>query len=125
MIIGLGIDAVEINRFFLWQHKTPKQLSRIFSPEEILYCCAIPEKSAERFAVRFAAREALLKALTNCGFRVSLLQVSRASKVIKGLAPELFVDWAALGIEKGDFKTHLSLSHTKTAGYAVVIIEMK
>ena len=56
MICGIGVDSVEIERFALWLDYSKKRLSRIFSLEEIEYCLQQKNKSAERFAVRFAAR---------------------------------------------------------------------
>src|SRR5260221_7060347 len=64
MIIGIGVDTVEIKRFALWHTYSRKKLFRIFSQEEIDYVLSNQQKSAERFAVRFAAREALYKALS-------------------------------------------------------------
>lgn len=66
MILGIGIDSVAIGRFVTW-HQHPKRVARIFSPEEITYCTSVPAKSAERFALRFAAREAVYKALCTAG----------------------------------------------------------
>ena len=62
MIIGIGIDSVEIERFSHWHLLPPLSLRRILSEAEITYCLSNPIKSAERFAARFAAREALFKA---------------------------------------------------------------
>lgn len=64
MIIGIGIDSVEIERFSHWHRYDRKKLLRIFSEVEIEYCLSNAHKSAERFAVRYAAREALYKALS-------------------------------------------------------------
>ena len=50
MILGVGIDAVEIARFADWHTKSDKQLRRIFSEEEMAYCLSVPAKTAERFA---------------------------------------------------------------------------
>lgn len=61
---AIGVDIVDVERFehFYLYHK--QQLLRIFSPHEIAYCLKEPSKSAERFAVRYAAKEALYKALS-------------------------------------------------------------
>ena len=64
MILGIGVDTVEVNRFSEWHTYSKKKLLRIFSDEEIEYCLSNPNKSAERFAARFAAREAFFKALS-------------------------------------------------------------
>lgn len=66
MILGVGIDSVAISRFVTW-HQHQDRLMRIFSPAEISYCISVPAKSAERFALRFAAREAAFKALHSAG----------------------------------------------------------
>ena len=63
MIIGIGIDAVAIDRFNTWHTYPQEKLLRIFSEQEISYCLNNKQKSAERFAARFAAREAFFKAL--------------------------------------------------------------
>ncbi len=123
MIIGIGIDAVEIARFAAWQEKPAQQLRRIFSEQEIAYCLSVSQKSAERFAARFAAREALLKALSSINSELSLLQISGASSVIAGCPPTLHVDWQRLRIDKTNLMAHVSLSHTKTDAYAIVVVE--
>jgi phosphopantetheine--protein transferase-like protein len=100
MIKGIGVDIVEIARFAQWHTFSHAQLRRIFSEQEIDYCLSVPAKSAERFAVRFAAREALFKALCQAGLGVPIpfltlcaaVQVSHAPSG----APELIVDWPAL-----------------------------
>ncbi len=63
MIVGLGVDMTEVDRIeaAIARHGRPF-LERLFTPSEIAYC----EKhrhSAERFAGRFAAKEAAMKAL--------------------------------------------------------------
>jgi holo-[acyl-carrier protein] synthase len=122
MIKGIGIDAVEIERFHAWHTYPPTRLQKIFSPEEITYCLRVPKKSAERFAVRFCAKEAFLKALTSYGKRYPLLRICRAISVrISDEAPQLSVDWASLGLKP--LKVHFSLSHTRISAHAVVIVE--
>lgn len=64
MSILIGFDLVDCIRCAHWLTFSPTTLMRIFSPEEIAYCCSEPTHSASRFAVRFAAREALYKALS-------------------------------------------------------------
>lgn len=122
MIVGVGIDAVEIARFAHWQSKSDEQLKRIFSDEEIVYCLSVSKKSSERFAARFAAREALLKALSAILPNLSLLQVSRACK-IGDIPPKIEIDLKKIGIKQEGLTIHLSMSHTQTEAYAVVIVE--
>ncbi|MGI5892118.1 MAG: holo-ACP synthase [Bacillota bacterium] len=62
MIFGVGTDIVEISRLQKIVERSPKMLSRVFTAAEIAYC----EKKGnmiEAFAARFAAKEAILKAL--------------------------------------------------------------
>ena len=63
MIFGSGIDIVDISRFerFVEDHNL-SLFQRLFSAGEIEYC-AQKKKSAQHYALRFAAKEAFLKAL--------------------------------------------------------------
>lgn len=130
MILGTGIDSVEIKRFERWQSYAPTQLRRILSPEEIDYCLAQPNKSAERFAARFAAREAFYKALCVAAPGIKLPFLTLCSKVrVARLqkAPQLEVDWeylrALCPAPLTRCKAHLTLTHTATTATAMVILE--
>jgi holo-[acyl-carrier protein] synthase len=61
-ILGLGVDVCEIARMerALEHHATMR--ARVFTPEEIAYCDS-KARPAESYAGRFAAREAVIKAL--------------------------------------------------------------
>ena len=132
MRCGLGTDLVEIARFAGWEYKSHAQLARIFTPQEIAYALASPHKTAERFAVRFAAREAFFKALHNLlpEARVPLLTVLRNVHVAHAAngAPQLVINWHALHIpadiiQEIDYmqiSVKLSLTHTKINALATV-----
>src|ERR1700679_998839 len=63
MIVGLGVDITEISRIeAAIQRRGQAFLDRIFTPSEIAYCRR-HRNCAERFAGRFAAKEAAMKAL--------------------------------------------------------------
>lgn len=64
--VGLGVDIVEIARMKKILERTPSFARKVFSCEECCYCedTAMPEV---HFATRFAAKEAVVKAL-GCGF---------------------------------------------------------
>lgn len=133
MILGIGIDTIEIRRFFLWHTKTEKALSRIFSKEEITYCLSNTKLAPQRFAVRFSAREAFLKALSSAltykNRQVALLAVCKAVSVQKTDfgTPYLTVNWQHLPHfpEKiQNMRWHLSLSHTDFYATAIVIGEL-
>ena len=63
MIVGLGVDITEIRRIeSVIQRRGQAFLQRVFTPSEIAYCQK-HRNAAERFAGRFAAKEAAMKAL--------------------------------------------------------------
>ena len=59
----VGVDIVEIKRLAR-QANNPRFLKRVFTPEEVAYCSA-RRHSAQHFAVRFAAKEAVWKAVAS------------------------------------------------------------
>jgi len=61
-IAGLGVDICEIARMERALARHPTMRERMFTPEEIAYCDG-KARPAESFAGRFAAREAVIKAL--------------------------------------------------------------
>ena len=68
MLVGTGIDIIEIDRIAQSIARFGMRfLTRVFTPEEIAYCQR-KKNSAESFAARFAAKEAAAKAL-GTGFR--------------------------------------------------------
>ncbi len=133
MILGIGIDSVEIARFAHWHTFGTKQLQRIFSLDEIDYCLRIQQKSAERFAVRFAAREACYKALNQWQSHaipfLTFCKMVTVSKNKNGL-PTLVIDWhysnKQLAIDHcPSIRALLSLTHTKNIATACVIFEQQ
>lgn len=122
---AIGVDMVEVNRFAHWSSLSKKTLRRIFSEQEIDYCLLVPALSTQRFAVRFAAREAFFKAAISAKMisHKSFLHVCRLISVVKGAQgePVLEVDWYRLaGTWWANPRTNLSLSHTKQFAIAVV-----
>ena len=127
MILGIGIDSIEIDRFKQWHSYSDKQLVKIFSLEEIRYCRANPLKNAERFAARFAAREALFKALDFLDQPIPFLKLCKAVQINKNNTgkPEIDIDWQSLNITDANYIIWLSLTHSKTIATAMVVIEKK
>lgn len=125
MIVGLGIDAAEISRFEHWHKYSTSRLKKIFSNGEIAYCLSIPAKSAERFAARFAAKEACFKAISS--LILPSIQFMEFCKYVEVLskpngAPELVVSIDNLGI-KNNLRFYASISHTKDLAVAVAVVE--
>lgn len=73
---GLGLDIVEISRIRALARRNPRFLARVFSPEEIRYCRG-KRLAWQHFAVRFAAKEAVWKALGRAGLALKDIAVSR------------------------------------------------
>jgi holo-[acyl-carrier protein] synthase len=119
-VIGVGLDAVELERFRQTLARTPAIVDRLFTAAEREY----GEKAkdpAPRLAARFAAKEAVMKAL-GVGieaFPFTDVEVVRAesgapSLVLTGKA-------AALADERGVTTWHLSLTHTEETAMAIAI----
>lgn len=62
MIIGIGIDIIKVERIKIAMTRTAGFEETVFAPEEIEYCQS-KARAAEHFAARFAAKEAIMKAL--------------------------------------------------------------
>ncbi len=124
MISGMGVDLVEIDRIDRIIERWGDQfVHKVFADEEISYCKkhVLP---AMHYAVRFAAKEACLKALgIGLGMGVGLkdIWVSRSDK---GFPSLIFADKARIFMEKQLVKgAHLSLTHTRRHAMAMVVLE--
>jgi holo-[acyl-carrier protein] synthase len=121
-MIGIGVDAVEIERFRTSLKRTPTMRERLFTAEELDYV-APKSDPVPSLAARFAAREAVMKALgVGLGaFGFHEVWVRRASS---GL-PSLVVTGAAatLADRAGVTRWHLSLTHSDLIAIAYVIAE--
>lgn len=123
-IVGIGSDIVEVARIRkLLQDKREEFLKRVFTREEIEYCesRARPEI---HFAARFAAKEALMKAIgTGWSQGVGFGQI-RIHNNDEG-RPDLTVSDVAAEMVKalGGRRLWVTLSHTKEVAMATVIIE--
>ncbi len=131
MIIGIGIDSIEIARFADWHTRPHNELRKLFSDAEIAYCLSSPTTAAERFAVRFAAKEALFKALSNIeGFKIPFLSLCKVTSIehsCKGI-PTIKTPWDSIIPESSallvySIKAHVSLSHSDTMATAMVVLE--
>ncbi|MFH1227167.1 MAG: holo-ACP synthase [Planctomycetota bacterium] len=124
MIIGVGIDIIEVSRIKALL-KNKSSITRIFSPSEISYCSKT-KRAAESFAARFAAKEAVLKAIgTGWGTKDSPkwteIEVRRSARgaAVIGLTGKA----KAIAQRLGAKRFHLSISHTKDMAAATVIME--
>ena len=119
---GIGVDAVDVVRFRRVLERRPGIVDRLFTETERAYAARSADPGP-RLAVRFAAKEAVLKALGvgvgAAGFRD--VEVVRADNGAPGLA--LTGRAAALSLGRGISRWHVSLTHTDTVAVASVVAE--
>jgi len=119
-VIGVGIDLVDVDRFRASLARTPTMRERMFTPAERAYAESAVDPT-ERYAARFAAKEAVMKALgVGLGaFGFHDVEVARD----EGGRPSLLVAGPAevLAVERGVRAWQVSLTHTATSAGAVVV----
>jgi holo-[acyl-carrier protein] synthase len=119
-VLGLGVDIVEIERMKLALERTPRLRERIFSADERWYC----EHKARpyvHYAMRFAAKEAVLKALGTgfAGMKFTDVEVLRDSTGRP--VPRLSGRAREVADSLGVVELHLSLSYTHTTAVASAV----
>ena len=122
MILGLGIDIVEVSRLEKWLNDK-KLLERFFNKEELEYVFSKGDGAARSLAVRFAAKEAFGKALGTGLAGIELKDIAVVNDKTGRPFLKLFGTALQALKEKGGADIHLSLTHEKTTAAAVVIIE--
>ena len=124
MIIGLGVDITEVGRIRAVIEKRGEAfLRRVYTPKEIAYCERFKNKY-ERYAGRFAAKEAAMKALGTGwqhGVRWVDLEVvrERSGKPTLAIAGEAGKIAARIGVKH----IAVSITHTAEQALAQVIFE--
>ncbi len=121
-VIGLGIDNVDVERFRKVLQRTPRFAERVFTPAELVYAAAQADPT-QRLAARFAAKEAVMKALgVGLGaVRLADIEVVRHPSGAPGLA--LHGGAAALAKQRGVGRWWLSLTHTDLVASAIAVAE--
>jgi len=122
MIYGIGIDIIRVERMRQVVEKwEEKFLRRVFTEQEISYCYKRKNPFLS-LAVRFAAKEALIKAIGSeipVSFKdieVTNNDTGKPSLTVKGKLEALFNNYSIK-------KIYLSLSHEHDYGVACVVIE--
>src|SRR5262249_46606311 len=124
MIIGTGVDICEVPRIAdSIARFGDRFLERVFTAAEITYCQA-KKNSVERFAARFAAKEAAMKALgtgASRGVTWTSIEVAHApgGRPILKLSGKTSEIAERLGVKR----VSLSVTHTESTAMAVVIFE--
>lgn len=120
MIIGIGVDVVELARFERAASRTPALLSRLFAEsEQVQGGRALPLHS---LAVRFAAKEALIKALGD-STGVTWHDMPIVADGLRNPSFALQGGVARIAQARGITALHLSMSHDAGIAIAYVIAE--
>lgn len=120
VVKGVGVDLCDVDRLRESMARTPGMRKRLFSPSEQEYC-ERRRDPAERYAARFAAKEAVLKALGVGLGACALYDIVVVNE--KSGAPRLVLEDSAarLAAEKGVTSWHLSLTHTSSLAQATAL----
>jgi len=117
----IGVDIEEVKRFRRLV-RNPSFLNRIYTKDEMAYCRS-KKNSSQHFAVRFAAKEAIWKALSEIIARLKI-NVSHRDLGIKNTPkgkPEVKLPRA---LKKYSRKVSVSLSHTNDYVVAVAFVKL-
>jgi len=116
--LEIGIDCVDLSRFNKDVVSKRNILKKIFTEQEIQYC----EKKAhsyQHYAVRFAGKEAVIKAFSCYGIKLLLKQIEIVNK--KNGIPFVKI----LDDKSSDFDIKISLSHSEETAVAVALVVKK
>jgi holo-[acyl-carrier protein] synthase len=126
-IVGSGVDIIEVERVerALTRHLTGIRFrQRVFTENEIVYCESRGHPRYQSYAGRFAAKEALMKALgTGWNRHVGWGEIEVVRR--RGDAPTIVLHGKAaeFAAKCNIVRFHLSISHTATLAIAYVIAE--
>jgi holo-[acyl-carrier protein] synthase len=124
MIVGTGVDIAETSRIeAVFERHGDRFSRRLYTPEEIAYCEKFKNK-AERYAARFAAKEAAFKAL-GTGWRNGVRWLDVEVTHLASGKPELVLTGRALEVARGlgVTRSSISISHSDRYVVAQVILE--
>lgn len=114
-VIGVGIDVVDIDRFAASLERTPGLRQRLFTPSEA-------ERPVASLAARFAAKEAIAKALgapVGLAWHDAEIVSEESGRPRFELRGTVAVRAESLGVGH----VHVSLSHDAGVASAVVVLE--
>lgn len=123
MILGIGTDLFDVDRMRRQLDSDADFAASVFTPAEIEYCTA-KRHPAPHFAVRFAAKEAVVKALADAGGEGTFwleAEVLRRDDGKPGLELSGRLADCAAGLKVR--RIHLSMTHTDHLAAATVVLE--
>jgi len=120
VVVGLGVDLVDVDRIRRAVDRTPSFADRVFTPAEQAWCTTANDP-AERYAVRWAAKEAVLKSM-GAGLGAAAFTDIEVVRAESG-EPSIVLHGAAraLAAEQGIGRFLVSLTHTATLAQATVL----
>lgn len=119
-MIGIGTDLVELDRFRLALTRTPRIVERLFSEDERAYAFRRRDPT-ERLAARFAAKEAVMKAMGVGLWRFPLKDIEVAKAPSGAPSVRLHGKAAAMAAERGVTGWRLTLTHTSRVAQAIAV----
>ncbi|MBM4394779.1 MAG: holo-ACP synthase [Deltaproteobacteria bacterium] len=123
MIAGTGTDLVSVDMLRREMARNPALAAAVFSPDEVAYCEAAPDPMP-RYAARFAAKEAVMKALgTGWGPGADWLDVVVVEAPGGDGPPAVELRGEAAARAGEGARVHLSLSHEAGLAVAFAVIE--
>jgi len=119
-VVGVGVDLCDVERMRRTLERTPTFGGRVFTDDERAYC-ERRRHPAERYAARFAAKEAVLKAMGvgvgSCPLRsIEVVNASTGAPSVR-----LHGEAAELARERGITAWHLSMTHTSSLAQATAV----
>ena len=119
-MIGIGTDLVELDRFRLAMSRTPGIIDRLFSDAEKAYAYRRRDPT-ERFAARFAAKEAVMKAMGVGLWKFPLRDIEVAKAPSGAPSVRLHGKAAALAEARGVTEWRLTITHTDRVAQAIAV----
>jgi holo-[acyl-carrier protein] synthase len=121
MVIGIGIDLIEIARVECALERRRRLLGHLFSAAEITYCQERKSPAAS-FAARFAAKEAVRKSCSTTA-TAAVMPWSQVEILVAGGKPfvRLSGQAAAYAAQLGIVELQVSLTHSRDYASAVVL----
>jgi holo-[acyl-carrier protein] synthase len=127
VIVGSGVDVIEVARIERSLDRAGERfLRRVFTPAEI-ELCRRARRPASHLAVRFAAKEAVMKAVGTGWARgvrwVDIETVPESRELSERLALRLHGRVGEIATRRGSERLHLAVSRTRTHALALVLLE--
>lgn len=123
MILGIGIDLCDVRRMKRQLETDSGFVADVFLPDEIAYCSP-KHHPAQHFAARYAAKEAVVKALASAGGAGTFwLDIEIIRNPDGQPRAELRGRLRELADGLGVANIHLSMTHTDDTAAAVAVIE--